>query len=164
MSEEELELGRILGGASKRGKVAERVRELAKLKGKKPSEIVEEAIEIYDMVENLALVDSKCLMLGLALTKKLLIMSTETIANVAKLFTSELAQQYLGALLSATQSKSESKSESPQIEQDLKQQLAPLVSTTMSLMLNLITSLMNSLTGAKLTQQQQQQLQGVKIE
>jgi hypothetical protein len=159
MSEEELELGRILGGASKRGKVAERVRELAKLKGKKPSEIVEEAIEIYDMVENLALVDSKCLMLGLALTKKLLIMSTETIANVAKLFTSELAQQYLGALLSATQSKSESS----QIGQDLKQQLAPLVSTTMSLMLNLITSLMNSLTGAKLTQQQQQ-LQGVKIE
>jgi hypothetical protein len=170
MSEDALEIGRVLGGSTKRSDVAKRIREIAKQKGKKPSEIVEEAISIYEMMNMMSNIDSRCLVVGLQLANKVLENAVSVLSNVAKLFTSEMVSHYLGAIMKGYEVAKESSKESASIPQDLRQAImqtiTPLVSLTTTLLTTVMTNVVSALTGGKATSTTPSQVQtsGVKIE
>jgi hypothetical protein len=171
VSEEALEVGRILGGSTKRSDVAKRIREIAKQKGKKPSEIIEEAITVYEMVENFANIDARCLIAGLQLANKVLENAVSVLTNVAKLFTSEMVSHYLGAIMKGYEvAKESTKQEGSSIPQDLKatitQLITPIVNLTTTLLTTVLTSTISAMTGGKVTSSTsiQSQASGVKIE
>lgn len=170
MENESFEIGRILGGTSRRSNVARRVRELAETKRKKPSEIIEEAIMIYEMVENFANVDTRCLVLGLHFANKVLENAINVLGGVAKLFTSEMVSHYLGAIMKGYEVAKESNKETQTIPQDLRQSISqtitPIITLATTLLTNLISAMTTSLTYTKTTPTQVTPTtsSGVKIE
>ncbi|MEM4068087.1 MAG: hypothetical protein QXV17_14640, partial [Candidatus Micrarchaeaceae archaeon] len=76
MSEEDLEVGRQLGGLAKAGFDVKRLKEIARRRRKKVSEILAEAIDLYEMVYLMENVDPKCLASGLQLAEHLMLYST----------------------------------------------------------------------------------------
>jgi hypothetical protein len=170
VSEEAMEIGRVLGGSTKRSDVAKRIREIAKSKGKKPSEIIEEAITVYEMIENYASVDARCLIVGLQFANKVLENAVNVLGNVAKLFTSEMVSHYLGAIMKGYEVAKESSKESASIPQDLRQAITQTITPIISLVTTLLTTIMSNmvsaLTGGKATSTTPSQIQtsGVKIE
>jgi hypothetical protein len=155
MSEEALEIGRVLGGSTKRSDVAKRIREIAKQKGKKPSEIIEEAITAYEMMDMMSNVDSRCLIIGLQLANKVLENAVGVLSNVAKLFTSEMVSHYLGAIMKGYEVAKESSKETP-IPQDLRtaitQTITPIISLVTTLLTNVISAMTSTLAGSKAVQ------------
>jgi DNA polymerase III delta prime subunit len=180
MAEEALEVGRILGGSTKRSNIAQKIKEIARSKGMKPSQVIEEAIAVYEMIENFGNVDAKCLIIGLEFANRVMENAVNVLNNVAKLFTSEMTSHYLGAIMkgyeyaksSTQQTQQQTTSEVPQ---DLRQTIMTLISNVMNMVTSLLMGLMNtmvstmtggrvSLPVAQTSTTQTAQLQGVKIE
>jgi hypothetical protein len=157
VSEEAMEIGRVLGGSTKRSDVAKRIREIAKQKGKKPSEIIEEAISIYEMMDMMSNVDSRCLVVGLQLANKVLENAVSVLSNVAKLFTSEMVSHYLGAIMKGYEvAKESSKQQEVSLPQDLRtaitQTITPIINLATTLLTTIMTNVISTLTGGKATQ------------
>ena len=180
MSEEALELGRVLGGSTKRSNIAQKIKEIARAKGMKPSQVIEEAVAVYEMIENFGGVDAKCLIIGLEFANRVMENAVNVLNNVAKLFTSEMTSHYMNAIVKGYEYAKTTASPTPQqasgeVPQDLRQAMMPLISSTINMVTSLLTSLMNtmissvsggrvSLPVAQTTTQSTQTLQGVKIE
>jgi len=167
VSEEAMEIGRVLGGSTKRSDVARRIKELARQKSKKPSEIIEEAISAYEMLDMMSHVDSRCLVIGLQLANKVLENAVTVLSNVAKLFTSEMVSHYLGAIMKGYETAKESSEQT--IPHDLKQTftqtMMPLISMVTQLLTSMLSSTVSTLTSGKVSQTiTSTQQQGVKIE
>ena len=180
MSEEALELGRVLGGSTKRSNIAQKIKEIARAKGMKPSQVIEEAVAVYEMIENFGGVDAKCLIIGLEFANRVMENAVNVLNNVAKLFTSEMTSHYLGAIMKGYEyAKSSTPQQAPQqageVPQDLRQAMTPLITNVINMVTSLLMGLMNtmissvsggrvSLPVAQTTSTQSAQLQGVKIE
>jgi len=142
---DEMEIGRILGGSTKRSNIAQRVKEIAKTKGMKPSEVIEEAISVYEMVEAFANVDTKCLVAGIQFANKIMENAVILLSNVAKLFTSDMVSHYLAAIMKGYEYAKESgQQQQPQVPQDLKQPMMTMVSTLTTLLMNLLTNVLST--------------------
>jgi hypothetical protein len=180
MTEEALEIGRVLGGSTKRSNVAQKIKEIARSRGMKPSQVIEEAITIYEMIENFGNVDAKCLIIGLEFANRVMENAVNVLNNVAKLFTSEMTSHYLGAIMKGYEyAKSPTPQQAPQqsgeVPQDLRQAMMPLVTNIINMVTSLLMGLMNtmitsmsggrvSLPVAQTSQPTQTSLQGVKVE
>jgi hypothetical protein len=161
-----MEIGRVLGGSTKRSDVARRIKELARQRVK-PSEIIEEAISAYEMLDMMSHVDSRCLVIGLQLANKVLENAVTVLSNVAKLFTSEMVSHYLGAIMKGYETAKESSEQT--IPHDLKQTftqtMMPLISMVTQLLTSMLSSTVSTLTSGKVSQTiTSTQQQGVKIE
>ena len=175
-----MEIGRVLGGSTKRSNIAQKIKEIARSKGMKPSEVIEEAITVYEMLDQFANIDAKCLIIGLEFANRVMENAVNVLNNVAKLFTSEMTSHYLGAIMKGYEyAKSSTPQQTPQdlsqAPQDIRQAMMPLISSTINMVTSLLMSLMNtmiasmsggrvSLPVAQTTSTQSTQLQGVKIE
>jgi hypothetical protein len=180
MTEEALELGRVLGGSTKRSNIALKIKEIARAKGMKPSQVVEEAIAVYEMIESFGNVDAKCLIIGLEFANRVMENAVNVLNNVAKLFTSEMTSHYLGAIMKGYEyAKSSTPQQAPQqageVPQDIRQAMTPLISNVINMVTSLLMGLMNamitsmsggrvSLPVAQTSQPTQTSLQGVKVE
>jgi hypothetical protein len=180
MTEEALELGRVLGGSTKRSNIAQKIKEMARARGMKPSQVIEEAVAVYEMIENFGNVDAKCLIIGLEFANRVMENAVNVLNNVAKLFTSEMTSHYLGAIMKGYEyAKSPTSQQAPQqsgeVQQDLRQTMMPLITNVINMVASLLMSLMNtmissvsggrvSLPVAQTSTQSTQTLQGVKIE
>jgi hypothetical protein len=172
VSEEALEVGRILGGTTKRSSIAQRIKEIAKTRNKKPSEVIEEAITVYEMVENFENIDARCLIVGLQFANKVLENAVNVLGNVAKLFTSEMVSHYLGAIMKGYEVAKESgKQQEVALPQDLRQTITqtitPIVSLVTTLLTNVISTMTSTLASGKAVQASTTsalQTSGVKIE
>lgn len=136
MSEEDLEVGRQLGGLAKAGFDVKRLKEIARRRRKKVSEILAEAIDLYEMVYLMENVDPKCLASGLQLAEHLMLYSTRILSETSKIYSSEMVQHVLQSYAVAMSQSSQ------QQQQSQTQALNPLGNMIMSLM----TSLLNILT------------------
>ena len=180
MSSEAMEIGRVLGGSTKRSNVAQKIKEIARSKGMKPSQVIEEAITVYEMLDQFANVDAKCLIIGLEFANRVMENAVNVLNNVAKLFTSEMTSHYLGAIMKGYEYAKTTASPTPQqasgeVPQDIKQAMTPLITNVINMITSLLMGLMNtmissvsggrvSLPVAQTTTQSTQTLQGVKIE
>jgi hypothetical protein len=180
MADEALELGRVLGGSTKRSNIAQKIKEIARARGMKPSQVIEEAVTVYEMLDHFANIDAKCLIIGLEFANRVMENAVNVLNNVANLFTSEMVGHYLGAIMKGYEyAKSPTPQQTPQqsgeVPQDLRQAMMPMVSNIMNLVTSLLMGLMNtmiasmsggrvSLPVAQTSTQSTQTLQGVKIE
>jgi hypothetical protein len=180
MTEEALELGRVLGGSTKRSNIALKIKEIARAKGMKPSQVIEEAITVYEMLDQFANMDAKCLIIGLEFANRVMENAVNVLNNVAKLFTSEMVSNYLGAIMrgyeyAKTSTPQQAQQQSGEVPQDLRQAMTPLISNVINMVTSLLIGLMNtmitSMSGGRVSlpvtqasTQSTQTLQGVKIE
>jgi len=91
--EEALQIGRVLGKADK--DLLKKLDQIAKAKKKKKSEIVKEAIELYDKLQMLDGLDSRTLMAGFFFWKEMMEMSIESLAKLAPIYSSNLVQSQM---------------------------------------------------------------------
>jgi len=91
--EEALQIGRTLGKVDK--DTLKRLEQIAKAKKKKKSEIVKEAIELYDKLQMLDGLDSRTLMAGFFFWKEMMEMSIESLAKLAPIYSSNLVQSQM---------------------------------------------------------------------
>jgi hypothetical protein len=176
MSNEAMEIGRVLGGSTKRSNIAQKIKEIARSRGMKPSQVIEEAIAVYEMIENFGNVDAKCLIIGLEFANRVMENAVNVLNNVAKLFTSEMTSHYLGAIMRGYEyAKTSTPQQAGEVPQDLRQTMTPLISNVINMVTSLLMGLMNamisSVSGGRVSlpvtqasTQSTQTLQGVKIE
>jgi len=88
--EEALAVGRVLGKADK--DFIKKLDLISKQKKKKKSEIVKEAIELYEKLEMLQGLDSKSLMAGFLFWRELMEMGIESLAKLSPIYSSALVQ------------------------------------------------------------------------
>lgn len=171
-----MEIGRVLGGSTKRSNIAQKIKEIARSRGMKPSQVIEEAIAVYEMIENFGNVDAKCLIIGLEFANRVMENAVNVLNNVAKLFTSEMTSHYLGAIMRGYEyAKTSTPQQAGEVPQDLRQTMTPLISNVINMVTSLLMGLMNamisSVSGGRVSlpvtqasTQSTQTLQGVKIE
>lgn len=141
MSEEDLEVGRQLGGLAKAGFDVRRLKEIARKRRKKVSEVLAEAISLYEMVYLMENVDPKCLAAGLQIAEHLMLYSTRILSEASKIYSSEMVQHVLQSYAAAV-----SQSHQPPPQTQTQQAEAPTLNPLTSLVMTLTTSLMNALT------------------
>ena len=138
---EELELGRVLGGLGKAGFDTKRIRELAKKKKKRVSEVLAEALELYETVSTLEGVDSKCLGVGLALAEHLLTYATRILSEVSRVYTTDMVQHYLGVMAKTLTAQSETSAP----ETTTQTPTVPTPPDPRTLVMNMVTPLLTML-------------------
>lgn len=144
---EDLETGRIVGGYARAGYNAQRLRELAKKQRKKVSELLAEAIDLYETMNDLEKVDPKCLAIGLRLSEHLLTFSIRLLLEASRIYSSDMVQHIIATYGEAVQ----------QVQQQAQQQAQKeipdirnmLMSTMMPLITNLITLVTSMMPGIK---------------
>lgn len=141
MSEEDLEVGRQLGGLAKAGFDVRRLKEIARKRRKKVSEVLAEAISLYEMVYLMENVDPKCLAAGLQIAEHLMLYSTRILSEASKIYSSEMVQHVLQSYAAAV-----SQSHQPPPQQQTQQSEAPALNPLATVITTLATSLMNAIT------------------
>lgn len=136
MSKEDLEAGRQLGGLAKAGFDTKRLREIARKRRKKVSEVLAEALSLYEMVYLMEDVDPRCLAAGLQLAEHLMLYATRILSETSKIYSSDMVQHVLQSYASAlaqTGQHAQGPTEKPQAPTaDMATSLAPAISSLVS--------------------------------
>ncbi|MEM2158378.1 MAG: hypothetical protein QXO72_05135 [Sulfolobales archaeon] len=146
MSEEDMEVGRQLGGLARAGFNVKKVKEIAKRRNKKVSEVLIEALELYDIVDTFEDVDPRCLAVGLKLAEHLMMYTTRLLVESSKVYSTEMVQHvvqsYAAALNQYAQQQSMQQAQAASaVQNPMAALMAPLMTQLMSMITNLITSL-----------------------
>lgn len=155
MSEKDMEYGRL---TAKKPKIRKKAQELAKALNKKPSEVVEEALDFYSKYILLQDVDSKSLMAGMMLYKSLLNDAVSTLSSVAQLFSTDMFKLMFNLYTSIP-----SNTNSDELKSKALDALSTFMPTIINSLLNILTSLSNTNLGSSVAQSNTQQGLNVKI-
>lgn len=168
MSSEDLELGRVIGGLERSGFDVDRIREIAKKKRKKVSQIVAEALQLYEQIDSLTSTNPECIVIGMRIARELMSESIKIVSDVARLFSSDMVQSLIGAYASAIQQSQPQPQQQTQSVQQVPDDLrSMLIQSIMPVMTQLMSSLLSSLPIYSQTMQQQAKpakLEGIKVE
>lgn len=129
--EEEFETGRRLALVARRNReLYESVKMVARQRGKKVSDVMEEALKLWHMYATLEEVDPKALVAGIAFVEHMLDFAIRVLANIGAVFTSEFIQSQLETIAQLrasatpqTPTPQEKPSEKPSVSETLKEQL-----------------------------------------
>ncbi|GAY26109.1 hypothetical protein ATG_13120 [Desulfurococcaceae archaeon AG1] len=125
MSEEDLEVGRLIGGAARRSpEVAARLKELRKLTKKKSSDILAEALDVYEMYMLMRDIDPKSFAAALSFFNYMLKTSVGLVAQLIPILSSEFINSYLSSVQQFLSEKSEEEKGSPDISESIKAMVA----------------------------------------
>ena len=113
--DEEMQLGRVLARASK--DTTKKLEKLAKSQGKKKTDIVKEALDLYEKFGNLENLDGRTLMAGLLFWREVMQMNIEMFASISPIFSNALVRNEIAMLQNMMQMMREQ-----QQQQDVQQQ------------------------------------------
>jgi len=95
MSEEEFSIGRAVGGTTKRyPEVTEKLKELRKITKKKSSDIIKEALEIYELYSLFRDIDPKSFTAAISFINYMLKTSVELVASMIPILGSGFMRSY----------------------------------------------------------------------
>ena len=156
IDEESFEVGRILGViARKDPELYERLRNYANATGMKMTDIIHEALLVYDDYITLSSVDTRCLMAALRLLDNLFKRLLQMMLTLNQYFTSEFFQQQIDIIYQLQRQRTQQQQQMIQEEKKAKQNeiKARLVEMTMNTVFSLLSTLTGSMmsmaTGAK---------------
>lgn len=139
MSEEDRIASRLVGAASRAGLDVERIKRIARARRKKVSQVIAEAIELYEMVSTLDNIDTKCLAAGLAISRELISIATQIMGDVARMYSTEIVQAMLSMYNQAMESaaKEGEKERKPEALEAMK-------ATMIQSMINMVNAILSS--------------------
>jgi len=161
--EKALRVGRLLATVAKKDRdLYESVKAVARRKGKKVSEVLTEALEIWQLYSTLEEVDPKALVAAIYFVKDMMKFTVSLLAEVGTVFVSDFIQSQLEAVqelaaqyrqtqpqmqASATQSGGERPSVADQMKEAVKMQL---YNALLPLLINTLNNLLRALGGAQI--------------
>jgi len=146
--EEALQIGRLLGKADK--SLLKNLDKISKQKNKKKSEIVKEALDLYQKLQMMEGLDSKTLFAGFMFWQEMMKSSVEFLASLSPIFSTNLVQSQL-ALLSqfmAQQQQQQAQAEeieAPASNDPMKMTLEQMRMNLMQQLLNMIMNMMSNI-------------------
>jgi len=152
--EESFEVGRYLGVIARRDpELYERIRAYAETEGRKLTEIVYDALTLYDEYVQLSAVDTRSLLVALRLLDHLFKRLLQMMMTLNQYFTSEFFQQQIDMMYNLQQRK---KQEQVEIKKSKEQEVkSKLIEMTMTTVMTMMQGLMSSLMKLQLPQGQQ---------
>jgi len=160
IDKEGFEAGRLLGVVARRDpELYERIKAYAESRGMKPTDVIYDALALYDEYITLSGVDTKALMAALKLLDNLLRRMVSLMMSLNQLVTSEYFNQQIEILHNlkmreqqsvALKSEEEKKSKAREVKEQL-------LMNTMNLVFNMLTNMMMTMTGLKIQQPGTQQ-------
>ena len=152
IDEESFEAGRILGViARKDPELYERLRNYANATGKKMTDVIHEALVVYDDYIALGSVDTRCLMAALRLLDNLFKRLLQMMMTLNQYFTTEFFQQQIDIIYQLQQQRAQQQQQAAIEEKRARQSevKAKLMEMTMNLFMNMLSALMATMTGGK---------------
>jgi hypothetical protein len=165
--EEMLDIGRKVALVARRDKeLYEKVKRVAKQRGKTLQDVLSEAFELWYLYETLEQIDPKTLAIAIQLIRHLMEWSIDTMVKMGAVFTSEFIRSNIAVatdlartLTPPSQSAQSAQSQIQQIQspQQLVQYMysqlvAPLLTTVMSLMMQMISRIPGAQLSAQVPQ------------
>jgi len=155
IDKEGFEAGRLLGVVARRDpELYERIKAYAETRGMKPTDVIYDALALYDEYITLSGVDTKALMAALKLLDNLLRRMVGLMMSLNQLVTSEYFNQQIEILHSlkmreqqsaALRSEEEKKSRAREVREQL-------LMNTVNLVFNLLTNMMTTMMGLRMQQ------------
>lgn len=157
--EKGLEVGRHLKGKKE---LSNKIKELAEAEGKKPADLIAEAIELYSTLKDVKDKKVEDLMAGIMFYKLVMNDALKYLNTINELYASE----YMRLLISLVSQPAEQPSE--QMSSEQKTFMAETMTNVMNLLTNMMASLVSNLTNVlgkpASPQQQSMEFKNVKIE
>jgi len=151
VDEESFSVGRYIGViARKDPELYERLKNYAEAEGLKFTDIVYQALLLYDEYLSLSAVDTKCLVAALRLLDHLFKRLLDMMMTLNQFFTSEFFQQQISIIHQLQQQRQQTMQKMQEEQKKSKQQevKAKLVEMTMNTMMTLLSSLMSMMTSS----------------
>jgi len=156
VNEEGFEVGRLVGViARKDPELYERLKSYAEASGYKFTDMVYEALILYDEYLQLSAVDAKSLMVALRLLDHLFKRLLQMMMTLNQFFTTEFFQQQIDIMHQIQQQRQQQLAAMEKQERQSKQQevKAKLIEMTLNTMMAMLGNLMTTLTGTMAKQQ-----------
>ena len=142
------EAGRLLGAVARRNRaLVEAVKTVAKQRGMKPAEVVEEALEMWLMYSDLKDVDPKALVAALRFLEHMLYRAADILVRLSEVFTTGIVQSNLRVAAEIARSEVERVRQEAELKakaSSVKDELRQLLVTQM---LGIVSSLMSMVSG-----------------
>ena len=154
MSEEEMELGRLLGTvSSQKSSIVEEFKSVAREKRMKISRALEEAISLWIDFQELKNVDPASLLMAMKLYERMMLTSTKLLVEISKIFSGGLVQSQLQTIqqllfqYTAQEQAQEQPSEQPQkqLPPELASAKAKLYGMMVNMLVNMLSTMMASM-------------------
>ena len=145
--DEQMYIGRVLARAG--SNTLKKLETLAKTKKKKKSDIVKEAVDLYERLEFIENLDGKTLLAGLMFWKEVMGMTTELLASLSPIFSSALVRNEVTMLQEMLANiKPPEPQELPKNLPENPDPMADMMNTMkMNLMKNIMKMVMDMMTG-----------------